>query len=319
MPASASALSIELAEEIASRDTEGVKTRTVSDVLAGCLPIFLMSGQRERAEAIGRRLVEIGARTNDALSVLRGRMPALYAATLDGRLEDAVSQADGLIQIGESRGSADGARVIAILGGFALVHLGRPGEAIERHDFYSRGTTIAPLGTRAWLLAHAGQFEEARTLLSDLAGPRLAHPERIHAITLRALILLLDTAVLLGDKAVAKELLPHLNRYADYAFVHQLAGAFTPARVLAGAAALTGNASAARELYNLALTRTAQIRFRPETALAHLGMAELLFEHYPDEAAQAQEHLDFAIAEFREMKMQPSLERALSHRGLLKA
>ena len=31
------------------------------------------------------------------------------------------------------------------------------------------------------------------------------------------------------------------------------------------------------------------------------------------------EHLDFAIGEFREMKMQPSLERALSHRGLLKA
>jgi hypothetical protein len=48
-------------------------------------------------------------------------------------------------------------------------------------------------------------------------------------------------------------------------------------------------------------------------------LAELLFEHYPDEAAEAQEHLDFAIAEFREMKMQPALERALSHRGLLKA
>jgi hypothetical protein len=31
------------------------------------------------------------------------------------------------------------------------------------------------------------------------------------------------------------------------------------------------------------------------------------------------EHLDFAIGEFREMKMQPSLERALRHRGLLKA
>jgi hypothetical protein len=35
--------------------------------------------------------------------------------------------------------------------------------------------------------------------------------------------------------------------------------------------------------------------------------------------AEAIEHLDFAIAEFGEMKMQPSLERALRHRGLLKA
>ena len=34
---------------------------------------------------------------------------------------------------------------------------------------------------------------------------------------------------------------------------------------------------------------------------------------------EANEHLDFAIAEFREMKMGPSLERALRHKGLLKA
>jgi hypothetical protein len=61
------------------------------------------------------------------------------------------------------------------------------------------------------------------------------------------------------------------------------------------------------------------MRFRPEIALIRLDLAELLLEHYPDERAAAIEHLDFAIAEFREMKMQPSLERALRHRGLLKA
>ena len=31
------------------------------------------------------------------------------------------------------------------------------------------------------------------------------------------------------------------------------------------------------------------------------------------------EHLDFAIAECQDMKMQPALERALGRRGLLKA
>ncbi len=31
------------------------------------------------------------------------------------------------------------------------------------------------------------------------------------------------------------------------------------------------------------------------------------------------EHLDFAISEFREMKMQPSLERALRHKEILGA
>ena len=29
------------------------------------------------------------------------------------------------------------------------------------------------------------------------------------------------------------------------------------------------------------------------------------------------EHLDFAISEFRDMKMQPSLERALKHKEIL--
>jgi hypothetical protein len=59
--------------------------------------------------------------------------------------------------------------------------------------------------------------------------------------------------------------------------------------------------------------------WRPELALTRLGLAELLLEHYPEERAAAIEHLDFAIGEFREMKMQPWLERALRHRGLLKA
>jgi hypothetical protein len=60
-------------------------------------------------------------------------------------------------------------------------------------------------------------------------------------------------------------------------------------------------------------------RVRPEIALTRLELAELRLEHYPDERDAAIEHLDFAIGEFREMKMQPSLERALRHRGLLKA
>ena len=33
----------------------------------------------------------------------------------------------------------------------------------------------------------------------------------------------------------------------------------------------------------------------------------------------ALEHLDFAINEFREMKMQPSLERALRHKDIMGA
>jgi len=44
-----------------------------------------------------------------------------------------------------------------------------------------------------------------------------------------------------------------------------------------------------------------------------------LFAPGPRAACEALAHLDFAIAEFREIKMQPSLERALRHKELLKA
>jgi hypothetical protein len=60
---------------------------------------------------------------------------------------------------------------------------------------------------------------------------------------------------------------------------------------------------------------TTEMPFRPELALTRLQLAELLLEHHPEEEADAVEHLDFAIEEFREMKMQPSLERALKLRS----
>jgi hypothetical protein len=61
------------------------------------------------------------------------------------------------------------------------------------------------------------------------------------------------------------------------------------------------------------------MKFRPELALSRLELAELLLEHYPQEKSEAIAHLDFAIAEFRDMKMQPSLERALRSKQILKA
>jgi len=75
----------------------------------------------------------------------------------------------------------------------------------------------------------------------------------------------------------------------------------------------------ARADYKEALRVSTEFRFRPEVALTRLGIAELLLKHYPNDKKEALEHLDFAIKEFREMKMQPSLERALRHKDILKA
>ncbi len=80
-----------------------------------------------------------------------------------------------------------------------------------------------------------------------------------------------------------------------------------------------GAVAAVTRCFEQAVKVYERIRCRPAIALTRLQLAELLLAHYPDKGTEAQEHLDFAIAEFREMKMRPSLERALRHKGLLKA
>ena len=91
------------------------------------------------------------------------------------------------------------------------------------------------------------------------------------------------------------------------------------ARLLGTASDLLGQADRARAYYQQAIEVCARVRFRPEMALTRLCLAELLLKSYPGEQPEAQAHLDFAIDEFRAMKMQPSLERALRHKGLLHA
>ena len=56
----------------------------------------------------------------------------------------------------------------------------------------------------------------------------------------------------------------------------------------------------------------------PEIALTSLQLAELL-EQRPEDRTEALAHLDFAIAEFRAMKMRPALERALAVQRLAAA
>ena len=127
---------------------------------------------------------------------------------------------------------------------------------------------------------------------------------------------MLDAAVVLKDEAALEVL---ADRLKVVAHVLLWRGAIRTARLLGNASLILGKPAEARHYYAQALEVCERVRFRPEIAMTRLSLAELLLEHYPDERDAAIEHLDFAIAELRDMKMQPALERALRHRGLLKA
>jgi len=122
-------------------------------------------------------------------------------------------------------------------------------------------------------------------------------------------ILLLEAAVLVGHREAAELL---LRRFAGTEMRTTGHGHTTCiARHLGAAAALLGRPDEARGYYQTALEVCREMPFRPEEGLTHLQLAELLLDNYPDERAEALEHLDTALAEFRDMKMQPFMERVL--------
>ena len=162
--------------------------------------------------------------------------------------------------------------------------------------------------------AHLGQIAEAREVLQGLVAEPLFEEENLLT---PGLVLMLETAILVGDEQLCSVL---AERVAPVANLSTAFVAWTcAARHLGAAAALLGEPDKARKYYRQALEAAGKIRFRPEIALTRLQLCELLLDHYPDERAEALDPLDFAIGEFRHMKMQPSLERALSHRDILKA
>ena len=158
---------------------------------------------------------------------------------------------------------------------------------------------------------------------------------------------LLESAVLTKDVSALRVLAGRLVPLAG--LLHTQADmAYCIGRLCGGASALLGEADKARGYYQQAIEICEKVRFRPELALSRLEMAELLLAEHtgamnraptaaatdggsvgarhaspltPSQAqrAEALAHLDFAIGELRDMKMQPSLERALRHKEVLKA
>ena len=308
-----------LVEELAARPKEGVNTRTLCSVLAVGGDTFLGWGDRDRAEALWHQVSDLAARTRDPFARLYSLWGEVAARLLAGEFERAVELGDALESRGADYGMAVMGRVIAdslvwrprlYLGRFeeALAALGEPGRlAVAPEALYLAAK-------RVLTLAHLGRAEEARTALGQVVEKlegALGEEDETPAFML---LYLLEAAVLLEERALVEAFAARLSSLAHLAGTHSH-NMTCFGRHLGAAAALLGKPEEARGYYAQALDVATKIRFRPEIALTRLQLAELLLEHYPEERAEALDHLDFAIAEFREMKMAPSLERASAMRS----
>jgi DNA-binding NarL/FixJ family response regulator len=123
------------------------------------------------------------------------------------------------------------------------------------------------------------------------------------------LVILLQAAVVLEHQSAAQALAARLGSVAH--LTGETGIRTCVARHLGDAAVLAGDRAAARAFYLQALEAAGKVRFRPELALTHLRLAELLHEDQSGRS-EALEHLKRAVPELRDMQMQPALERALA-------
>jgi tetratricopeptide (TPR) repeat protein len=299
----------QLANEVQRRPRGEAPARDLGLSLYYAGFVLLRCGERVAAEATWGELEELAGRTHDLSLAVLTMLPPFNLAYLDGRLEEAIGRAESASSRAEGLGMAmvgwDASRSLAYLGRETTQAMedwagqGRPGEA-----------------ARAVILAYLGRHQEAQAIRTRFGNVGSDADESGVMI----LLSLFEAAILGADQEIvgplARRLTPLAGRLA-FGPGGSITGSVD--RFLGQAAALLGKPDEARAYYQQALEVCARVRFRPETALIQLHFAELLRDHYPTEQAEALERLDFAIEEFRAMKMQPYLERALRHKGLLHA
>ena len=312
---------LRLVREVSSHDQAGVTAGTLGLWLIFAGYVLLDLADRAGAEAMWEQLGQHAQRTNDAGLLLPFLITRSNLAYIDGRLDVAVSGAQEMLRAAEQLGAPVVGRQLASGCGWRpLLHSGRGREALTALVAAAElaGVDTPPLFElrRVQTLAHLGHTAEAQGALRGVvAEPRIGFEDE--NLTTQNLVVLLETAILVGDRELCSVLSERLAPAANLSTALQ---AYTcPARHLGAAAALLGRPDSSRKYYYQALEAAGKIRFRPEIALTRLQLCELLLEYYPDERPEAMEHLEFVIAELRDMKMQPALERALGLQAALEA
>lgn len=294
----------QLADEVLRRSREG---RSV--FLGVCLrhlgDVQLERGDRVQAEQTWRELRELAERTHDTTLAVLAMAPEVVLAVVDGRLAEAIVTFDD--QEARAAELGVGAGTIGRADRFwtqALIWVGRGSEALKRIEDPARPVQAM----RAMSLAHLGRRQELRAIREQFGDVESDQDES----GIGVLTHLLGAAILSGDADTTQAIAHRLATLAQYPC--GLATGVSYARLLGDAAALLGERAQAQAYYEQALEVCAKIGFRPEIALTHLRLAEMLLGEGPAARTEVLAHLDFAIGELRAMEMQPALERALGLR-----
>jgi tetratricopeptide (TPR) repeat protein len=310
---------LRLVEELAGQTRAGVSPPVLSMGLITMTQTFLEFGQRRRAEDVMAEIRATAERSGQAHPVIQSMLNDATMAIWDGHLEEAVAMRRQILARAEELNYIEYAVqwVIWILR--ARVHLGDAGRALEAVLEGSRRVprNVGSDGIILFCLAHLGRHGEVAEMLERLVVTRPSIGSADDKTSVWLDVTSLEAAVLTRHRWATELLLRRLTDTTSRTCGHWFAVCIS--RCLGAAAALLDKPDEARKHYQKAIKDCTEIRFRPELALSRLQFAELILEHYPTEKKDALDHLDFAIKEFQDMKMQPSLERALRHKDILKA
>jgi tetratricopeptide (TPR) repeat protein len=307
---------LHLLEEMIKKPRTGASLRTVGTAIFFIIHALLESGQRQRTGELVEELKAIAERSGQINTIGLALCIEGILATVDGRLEEAVKIGQRVRDIYQEMGLEINAAVIeGVASGAARLFTGKAEGLLALYG--SMSLENAPW--YAFILANLGRHQNTRALLDSyltIYGD-IDQDAYMTCCWMSSDIHLLEAAVAIGHQRAVEWLMKFCTKYNT--FTTGISYPTCIPRHLGAASALLERYDEAREYYMKAIKVCMEMRFRPELALTRLQLAELLLEHYPDEKKEALEHLDFAIKEFREMKMQPSLERALRHKDILKA
>ena len=273
-----------LTNEYHARSRQGVSVNNLASTLATMVTAHLANGDRAEALELSSELEAIANETRNTRVIHASELIRRVLRILDGAIEESDLDFFGLAQ------PSWGAAVASWLG------------KEQRELPVSGEDSLQDRVLAALVLARRGEVARADQQVAVLTTE---FPDLESSAHVEHLVNLLETAFLIGDRVVCERLYSCLRKRGLGTPLSNFATR-PQQRIMGSAATLLSHFSEAKDFFGQAAELCKKIGHRPELALSRAHLAELLLDHYPDERDAAIEHLDFAIAEFQDMKMQPA-------------